>query len=62
MFSLVYLTQEQNTVLVELQTAIAKIRVSAPERANPIAVFLYLATVLVRHYFGGGALVGVESS
>ena len=59
MLSLVYLTQEQNTLLVELQTAIAKTRVSVPERANPIVVFLYLATVLVKDYFGGGALVGV---
>ena len=59
MLSLVCLTYEQNTASVERRTAIAKIRVSARERANPIAPCWCLTTVLVKDCFGGGALVGV---
>ena len=56
---MVCLIQEQSTVLVERRTAIAKIWVSARDRANPIALFWCLATVLVKDCFGGGAKVGV---
>ena len=60
LISLVCLTQEQNTVSVELQTTITKIQVSARERANPITLFFgCLATVLVKDCFVGGALVYV---
>ena len=54
MLSLVCLTQEQNTVSVERQIAMAKTRISAPERANPIALFWCLASVLMKDCFGGG--------
>ena len=39
MLSLVYLAQEQNTVSAERRIPIGKIRISARERANPIALF-----------------------
>ena len=59
MLSMVCLIQEQSTVSVERRTAIAKIWVSAHDRAKPIALFWCLATVLVKDCFGGGAKVGV---
>ena len=54
MLSLVCLSQEQNTVSVERRTVIAEIRVSAPERANPAALFWCLVTVLVKDCLGSG--------
>ena len=59
MLSLLYLTQEKNTVSVEHRTAIASIRVSARIMKNPVALFWWLATALVKDYFEGGALFGV---
>ena len=56
---MVCLTQDQNTASVQHRTTITKIRVSARERANTIAFFGCLATVLVKDCFGGGA-VGIR--
>ena len=52
MLSVVYLAQEQNTVSVERRFPIGKIRISARERTNPIALFWCLAAVLVKDCFG----------
>ena len=48
MLTLVCLTQEQSTVSVERKIAMAK------TRANPIALFWCLASVLMKDCFGGG--------
>ena len=60
--SLVCLTQEQDTVSVARRNPKAKIRISAHESANPIALFWCFATVQLKDCFGSDALVGFLSS
>ena len=59
---MVCLAQEQSTLSIECRNAIAKNRVSARKSANPKALFWCFATVLVKDYFEGDALVGVLTS
>ena len=62
MFWLFCLTQEQNTASLDRRNAVAKIRVSARDSANPIALFWSFVIVLVKDCFRSDALVGVLSS
>lgn len=57
MLLLVCLTHEQDTGSVENWTTIANIRVSARERANPVALFLVFGHCVGERLLKGGALV-----